>query len=71
MLLRLICRSGGGPPLGWPRTIIAPPDSAWEREQIQKLPHNEATVGKLKDNSLALLVQRDYVTVGHKEIALM
>lgn len=29
MLLRLICLSGGGPPRGWPRTMMAQPERTW------------------------------------------
>lgn len=29
ILLRLIWRSGGGPPRGWPRTMMAQPDKTW------------------------------------------
>lgn len=29
ILLRLIWRSGGGPPLGWPRTMMAQPERTW------------------------------------------
>lgn len=32
MLLRLIWRSGGGPPRGWPRTMMAQPDKTCEEE---------------------------------------
>lgn len=32
MLLRLICRSGGGPPRGWPRTMTAQPDNTCQEK---------------------------------------
>lgn len=50
MLLRLIWRSGGGPPRGWPRTMMAQPDKTWgeedgeERQLLSESIHSKTDV---------------------------
>lgn len=48
MLLRLIWRSGGGPPRGCPRTMMAQPDSTCgEAEGLQGVPRQRKAAGRV------------------------
>lgn len=44
MLLRLICRSGGGPPRGWPLTMTAQPDKTCEETNQCECTYNVSEI---------------------------
>lgn len=50
ILLRLIWRSGGGPPRGWPRTMMAQPDKTW-REMTVKLINCRKTTKQIRPSN--------------------